>query len=96
MDRYDIIAAITAKTNECSNKKLFVDNNDEESYVALYDGDTESEEGEMFRVLGFENVTYDNGGTICGVIVDDNLGGSWSLYELSDYELNLLWDEFFR
>ena len=91
MDRYDIIAAITAKLEKAKDKTIILDINDDEDCVYLFNGDTEEQAGEMFRIVGFTIPTINGANYGGAVIVDCDGDANWSLHELTDYELGLIW-----
>ena len=86
MNKQEIIAAISEQLDKENGYIAIDDDND----VYLFDGDTEEQEGECFRI---EALSKDKGQVF--VEMDYDLNDKWLLNDLSEYELNIIYDAFF-
>lgn len=95
--KQELIDAISEKLSQAEDEKIVLD---EDKEVYLFNGDTENELGECFRIE-YLSQTHLMGQTQVYVWVDtdesnQNPREGWLLDDCSQYELNLIYNTFFN
>ena len=95
--KQELIDAISEKLSQAENEQIVLDDDKE---VYLFNGDTEKQLGECFRIE-YLSQTHLLGETQVYVWVDtdksnQNPREGWLLNDCTEYELNLIYDTFFN
>lgn len=95
--KQELIDAISEKLSQAEDEKIVLD---EDKEVYLFNGDTENELGECFRIE-YLSQTHLMGQTQVYVWVDTDESNpcpreGWLLDDCSQYELNLIYNTFFN
>lgn len=88
--KQELIDAISEKLSQAEGEKIVLD---EDTEVYLFNGDTENESGECFRIE-YLYQTHLMGQTQVYVFMDSD--EDWLLDDCSQYELNLIYNTFFN
>lgn len=87
MNKQELIKAISDKLSQAENECIILDDDKE---VFLFDDDTEEELGECFPI---ESLSKQGDKVV--VHMDCDYCDEWMLEDCSEYELNIIYNEFF-